>query len=656
MGIVGIVGTTARTTTGRRLLLVVALTFAFTTVTLETIPPPETPTEMWATLAGTFIWTSLVWDGRSRPGHDVGLHVLAQWLIFVGFGLGFGWGVLDTLWMGTTNVLGGLLMLVLFARLHRGSTWAPTTVGGNLLLLGIAILSTTAVTLLGGVPHLEIGQFDRLMLWWVIRGTVYAYVAGVTFMGIFHGERGAMVPAPRWAVAGLVPVGIACVWVTYHDPALPLTWFLLLPALVAGSILTPRGAAGYALFVALLSAGATLNPINQFGYAGFLPGSIIIDLLITASTFITIHLSILRLQRVTATAELEEQRHGAEDQAELLRTAFESMSDGLVVLDHQGAVVLHNVAARKLMGRRIPVGQAVDWIAHFGLSRADGQPLLPEDLAPDDNGRYHRQLRVDNDLVSRVLDVGRWPLSGAAGRTVVLFSDVTAQRERISELTGFAGVVAHDLRSPLSSLHGWLEMAGDSLTDGDPGRAGEYLSRAQLSSVRMRQVIEDWLAYTVQRDGLLTKAAVPLPAVLDEIVTSYGAHDSAEAPDFLMAADHVVEADRVLTKQLLANLIGNAVKYSSADEPPRVEIRSFLDAERGFIRIEVRDRGIGLPPGEEERVFDEFHRAAAHAETYSGTGLGLSLCRRIVDRHGGTIVARNNPDRGATFSFTLPAA
>ena len=80
------------------------------------------------------------------------------------------------------------------------------------------------------------------------------------------------------------------------------------------------------------------------------------------------------------------------------------------------------------------------------------------------------------------------------------------------------------------------------------------------------------------------------------------------------------------------------------------------DEEDGFVRVEVSDSGVGLPPGEEDLVFEEFHRAEAHAASFAGTGLGLSLCRRIVNRHGGSIWARNNPDRGATFTFTLPAA
>ncbi|MGZ5399789.1 MAG: sensor histidine kinase [Nocardioides sp.] len=644
------------TTTKRRLLLVVALTLAFTVFGLQTIPPRETPTEMWVTLLATFLWTSLVWDGRTRPGRELGLHLLAQWLIFVCLGLIFGWAPLDVVWMGTTNLAGGLLMLVLFARFHRGSGRAPATAAANLLLLGVAFAASAVVALLGGFPHLEIGQLDRLTLWWVIRSTCYAYVGGVTFLGYFHGERETASPAPRWAVVALAPLGVAGVYATYQAPELPLTWFLLLPALVAGSILTPRGAAVYSLYVAMTSALVTLHPINRFGYEGFLPGSVIIDLLITASTFITIQLAIQRLQRVTATAELDLQRHTAQEQATLLGTVFESMNDGLVIIDCDHRVVLHNAAARQLVGRRIPIGESVEWITYLGLERLDGEPLSAEDLPRGRRDEFHHQLVVHNEGANRVLELGAWPLAGTAGRTVVLFSDVTAERERLSELTGFAGVVAHDLRAPLGSLHGWLELAEDSLGVHETEKAREFVSRAQLSSVRMRQVIEDWLAYTVQRDGLLTRTHVSLGTLVGEIVASYGPDDAGVSPVFHTAADHVVDADRVLIKQLLANLIGNAVKYARPGARPQVEIRSFLDIECGFVRIEVSDCGIGLPPGEEEQIFEEFHRAAAHAASYSGTGLGLSLCRRIVNRHGGSISARNNRDGGATVSFTLPAA
>ena len=521
-----------------RLVVVVALTVVFTVLGLGTVPPGDTPTELWASLAAAFVWTTVVWDGRSRPPRGLAVHLVAQVLLVVVVAAAFGWAFTDSAWIAVANVGGGVLMAVLYARISGVPGWAPTTAWSNVALLLAGLGASVFVVLLAGFPNLELGELDRLAVWWTVRDLAYAYIGGVTLLFVFFAERRHhALPAPRWAVALLVPLGAACVGITYSDPELPLTWFLLLPAVVAGSILTPRGAAGYSLFVAVLTALAALHPINQFGYNGLFPGSVIIDLLLTASTFITIHLAILRAQRVEAAEELEAQR-----------------------------------------------------------------------------------------------------------------------RSRLSELTGFAGVVAHDLRGPLGSLHGWLELAEDALGGGDVAGAAEFMSRAQVSSARMRQVIEDWLAYTVQRDGVLTITEVPLEPLLEELIAPYEASDAGLAPEFELRARHSVEADRALTRQLLANLVGNAVKYGRDGEPPRVTVESMPDQEEGFVRIEVSDRGIGLPPGEEESVFDEFHRAAAHADSFAGTGLGLSLCRRIVDRHGGSIHARTNAHGGATFSFTLPAA
>ncbi|HEX6151445.1 HAMP domain-containing sensor histidine kinase [Nocardioides sp.] len=646
----------------RRLVLVVVLTLALTPLALADVPRPNTPTEMWPSLAAAFVWLATVWDGKSRPSFDVVWHVAAQVLLFVGVALLFGWEPLDAAWMGFVNVGGAVLMLVLYSWFQRGRGWAPTDAASNLALLATALSATTVVALLGGMPYLEVGELDRLTLWWIIRGTVYAYVGGVTFLCVFYadgpfvGDR-----APRWALALLVPIGVGCIWVTYLDPELPLTWFLLLPALVAGSILTPRGAAVYALFIALIGALATLHPINQFGYDGVIPGSIVIDVLITASTFITIHLAVLQDQRMDAIRQLEAQRAAAEgervaaeEEAALLERVYQTMTDGLIVMEQGRRVVFHNDAARRLVGKRIPIGEDLDWVGYLGLRLLSGEPATDADLPGPENPAV-RQLHVQNEGADRILEIGAWPM-GDTGKFMVLFSDVTAERERLGELTGFAGVVAHDLRSPLTSLSGWLELIADSLEDDDPASARQFNRRAQVSSARMGQVIDDWLAYTVQRDGMLTKSRVRLDALLEEIMAPYGAAGADYAPSFEVEAEHVVEADRVLTKQLLANLIGNAVKYTPDGQRPHVSIRSVPDPEHGFVRVEVSDAGVGLPPGEEERVFEEFHRAEAHALAFAGTGLGLSLCRRIVNRHGGSIWARNNPDRGATFTFTLPAA
>ncbi len=644
----------------RRTLILASVTLVATVLALAEIPPAATPTEMWPTLAASFIWTTVVWDGRLVPGRDLLPHVVAQIAMFIGVAMFFGWNPWSSAWMALANVGGGVLMAVVYARFRPEPGWAPGTAAAHVGLLVSAALAGGVVALVGGFPNVSLGELDRLQLWWVIRSTVYAYVGGVTFLFFFSGppRHPEQSPAPRWAVALLVPLGAACLWVTYLDPELPLTWSLLIPAILAGSMLTPRGAATYAFTVAVGAALATLNPINQFGYSGFLPGSVIIDLLLTASTFTTLQLAILREQRIVATAELDRQTRAAQDQAALLATVFDTMSDGLVVIDDRRRAVMHNAAARHLLGRRIPLGQELSWSSHLGLHGLDDQPLADDRLpSAGTTTDQPQQVVVSREDGQRVLDVGTWSLGGRDGRTLVLFSDVTAQRERLGELTSFAGVVAHDLRSPLASLTGWLEMAADTLEDdGVPSpQAQMFLERAQQSGERMQQVIEDWLSYTVQRDGLLAPAEVSLQPLVAAVVAPYASRGDDLAPLFDLAVDHSVQADPALTRQLFANLVSNAVKYTPAGTRPQVSIRSGADEEPGFVRVSVADRGIGLPEGEEELVFREFHRARDHAADFAGTGLGLALCRKIVVRHGGTISARNDPAAGTVFTFTLPA-
>jgi len=124
---------------------------------------------------------------------------------------------------------------------------------------------------------------------------------------------------------------------------------------------------------------------------------------------------------------------------------------------------------------------------------------------------------------------------------------------------------------------------------------------------------------------------------------------------FTSDVDHAVYADPRLVRQLFDNLVGNAVKYTSPEFVPHVHVISRHDEEPGWIRIDVVDNGIGIPEGEEEQIFEEFHRGDVEGRS-AGTGLGLALTRRIVALHGGELSAHRNPGGGSTFTFTLPEA
>ena len=171
----------------------------------------------------------------------------------------------------------------------------------------------------------------------------------------------------------------------------------------------------------------------------------------------------------------------------------------------------------------------------------------------------------------------------------------------------------------------------------------------------MRQVIEDWLGYTVVQNGKPRPEAIKLDEVAAEIVQSRRAFGAdGEAPVFTLDVDHAVFADPRLLRQLLDNLVGNAVKYTSPDHAP-VQLVSRHDDEPGWVtrrRRRQRDRDPGGRGGADLRGVPP-RRAEGRS---AGTGLGLALTRRIRRSHGGQLSARRNPEGGSTFTFTLPEA
>jgi signal transduction histidine kinase len=262
------------------------------------------------------------------------------------------------------------------------------------------------------------------------------------------------------------------------------------------------------------------------------------------------------------------------------------------------------------------------------------------------------ELRTVGDAGPRILAVSAVPLPRDLrrdrARALVLSRDVTSEHAHREELSAFAGVVAHDLRNPLAAIDGWTEMISDELEAGelDPDLAHEFVSRVRSSSARMHALIGDLLDHATSDARALDPARVDVAAMVAEVAAARHAEGAISCGPI-----PAVAADPVLLRQVVDNLLGNALKYVVPGEEPKVEVTG--EATDGLVVISVADHGIGLPAGEHDRIFDEFHRA--HFRDYEGSGLGLSICRRIVSRHGGTIVARDNPaGRGTVFEFTLP--
>lgn len=642
-----------------RLVFIVACSVVGVALPFSEHPEPGAIHEMWPPMTVFFLWTTLFFDTDGWRPRALVAHGAAQVAVFTATATALGTEPVHALGMAEVNVGCAVTAAYLFHRLNR--SWdlhSPHSISLVMLTAGLAGLTAA---LLGGFPGTSPLDLDpRLLLWWVIRNGVFMFVGVSTMLVVFHAER----PVWRdrtvrwWEVALLAPFSLACVWLVYEGPQLPITWVLLLPGIAAGLIFDRLGAALAALATALAAAAFTMLPGNRYGYDGWIPASVVVDLLVLVMTFLALQLAVVREQRATIRGELEASRTRTRAQATFLTRVLDSMNDGVIVFGHDGRVAFHNPAARQLLGGPLPVSTTTSWVDHFGIRDADGGRVTDRELvSPIGDVAAARTLLVDNPGSERFIQAGVAALETETGpASLVLFSDVTAQRQRMAELASFARVVAHDLRTPLTSLYGRVELAREDLVDGRLGEVEAHLARALESGDRMRTVIEDWLAYSVHRDGRLVPSAFELAPMVHEVLEGYR-DQGGSGGRFQVAVTHKVEGDPALVRQLLTNLVGNAMKYVSADRPPEVRISSRPDEEDGWIRIDVTDRGIGIPKGQEEAIFDEFHRAPDHAEAFHGSGLGLSLCKRIVHRHGGRIsAASNRPEPGATFSFTLPGA
>ena len=224
---------------------------------------------------------------------------------------------------------------------------------------------------------------------------------------------------------------------------------------------------------------------------------------------------------------LELDRKGAESEAQrqMLETVFDSMNDGVVIVDGS-EVTMYNSAARQLLGRPIPTGVAESWSEPSASpppteTRSTTRPCARPVRRGDPAAHAACEVTSAPTAPRRIIDISAQPLGNADERsTMVLLHDVTAQRARLRELTNFAGMVAHDLRGPLTVLDGWLEVVEDGDEIGDELVLEDAVAKAREASKRMRQVIEDWLNYTVVQNGQLRPDAVKLDEVVTEIVES----------------------------------------------------------------------------------------------------------------------------------------
>ncbi|MFW6085911.1 MAG: sensor histidine kinase [Myxococcota bacterium] len=224
-------------------------------------------------------------------------------------------------------------------------------------------------------------------------------------------------------------------------------------------------------------------------------------------------------------------------------------------------------------------------------------------------------------------------------------------RRSNEDLEQFAYVASHDLQEPLRAVSMYVQLLERRYADQLGADGKKFVGYATEGAARMRELIHDLLAYsrastqeqhlqTIEAEDAFARAEATVRNALEE-AGGQVTHDPLPA----------VRADQTQLAQVFQNLLSNAIKYRSPDEPLQVHV--WAERDGGMVTFHVRDNGIGIEPAYHEQVFEPFRRLHTRAEN-PGSGLGLSICKRLVERHGGRIAVESAPGRGATFHVELP--
>ncbi|HEV8542539.1 MAG TPA: ATP-binding protein, partial [Verrucomicrobiae bacterium] len=237
-------------------------------------------------------------------------------------------------------------------------------------------------------------------------------------------------------------------------------------------------------------------------------------------------------------------------------------------------------------------------------------------------------------------------------RTRASLEDIVMQRtarltETIGELEAFSYSISHDMRSPLRAMEGFSKALLQDHAHKLDDEGKDLLRRIEKGAHRLDLLIQDVLAYSRVAKGSFELRSVDLQSLVDETIKNFEFQQSAIQ---VLKPLPTVKAHEALLSQILSNLLGNAAKFAKRDVSPEIRISAKPDGDK--VKISVSDNGIGIEPAHFQRIFEIFGRVHAD-KLYPGTGIGLAIVKKAVERLGGKVGVESSPGQGSTFWFTL---
>jgi len=336
------------------------------------------------------------------------------------------------------------------------------------------------------------------------------------------------------------------------------------------------------------------------------------------------------------------------------------MNDGVIALDGKGRLIHINPAAQALLDK-FSQREEHSHRGRYGFSLLKslvGAPPLRRFLR-------HREpltLEVARDAPAVALKVTLAPFEEEEGRaegTLVVLHDVTVERALIRQQQEFVADVSHELRTPLTTIKSYVE----TLLDGaaaDPAIRSRFLNVLKRETDRMVDLVRDLLDLSgLGYSGAeLQKSRVDLPTLAGEALEQLEQKGELKRSRIELALSPALPplwADREKIMRVFLNLLSNAIRYTPADS--KIRIGAAEGGEEGWVQVFIEDNGPGIPPADQERIFERFYRVEkTRSRDYGGTGLGLPIARRVIEAHGGKIGLESIEGVGTRAWFSLPAA
>jgi PAS domain S-box-containing protein len=358
------------------------------------------------------------------------------------------------------------------------------------------------------------------------------------------------------------------------------------------------------------------------------------------------------------------------------RVLVENFAEGAINLSEEGLITYTNTYFSELLNLpyETVVGKSFFQFIH-PESKDTFNELFKNGLIGKAKGEINL-LIADKTIPIYISLTSLFPGIPAVGMIITDLTDKRKQEEILqiknadletknSELQAFAYMASHDLQGPLRKIQIFISRTIEKEKDNLSENGVEYLTKVQDSANRMHALIQNLLTYSNTNTAERKFESTDLNQIIEEVKDDLKEELNAQHATLEATALHTLDIIPFQFRQIMQNLIGNALKFFNPEQPPHIIIKSEvaegqafnnvkLAPQKRYCHISVSDNGIGFEPEYNEKIFEVFYRLHTHTE-YKGTGIGLAIVKKIVENHGGVITASSTLNKGTTFDIYVPA-